>query len=235
MIPYAAAGHLRQRKAHALFAHVFVFEHSPHEQNIERHRIGKLGANPESTVVIVESGQQFAIGFTQEARARRRFSPRQIQSAFNFSSNVGRLRHDFMPTITISIGYGVENRGKPRNTLTFCGREIRARKKWLLLGRQKYRERPAAITTHELHDELINVIEVGAFFPIDFDVHERLVHAPGNLRILERFTLHHVTPVTSGVSNRQEDWFVLALGSFQSFRPPWIPIDRVFRVLQQIW
>src|SRR5690606_39607577 len=47
---------------------------------------------------------------------------------------------------------------------------------------------------------------------IDLDVDELAVHEGGDLRVGERLALHHVTPVTGRVADRQEDRPVLEIG-----------------------
>ena len=47
--------------------------------------------------------------------------------------------------------------------------------------------------------------------------------------------LHNVTPVAGGVTDAEEDRFVGRFGKGEGFFPPWIPIDGVVGVLEEIW
>ena len=42
----------------------------------------------------------------------------------------------------------------------------------------------------------------------------------------------HITPMTGGIDNRQKDWFGFGFG--KSFPTPYIPIDGIVGMLQQI-
>src|SRR5262249_23027392 len=110
-------------------------------------------------------------------------------------------------------GDRIENRGKAGHPVSITGGKVGSTEEGLLLGRKKYGERPAPGTPHDLHDELVNVIEIRTLFAIDFDANEELVHARGDRLVLERLALHHVAPVARRVTNRQKDRLVLGLGS----------------------
>ena len=44
-----------------------------------------------------------------------------------------------------------------------------------------------------------------------------------------------MTPVAGGIANAQQDWLVLGAGALNRFLAPRIPIDRIMRVLAQVW
>ena len=78
------------------------------------------------------------------------------------------------------------------------------------------------------------LVNVRSLLSVDFDGDVVFVEDLGNLIVFERFSLHHMTPKTGRVTNRQEDEFAFLLGALKSFRTPWVPVDWVVRVLQQI-
>ena len=45
---------------------------------------------------------------------------------------------------------------------------------------------------------------------------------------------HYMTPVTGGITNREENWLIAVLRLRQRFGSPRPPIDRIVLVLQEI-
>src|SRR5690606_12988136 len=58
--------------------------------------------------------------------------------------------------------------------------------------------------------------------------------ARGELRVLEGLALHHVTPMTGAVSDRDEQRLVLATGAGERFLAPGMPVDGIPLVLAQV-
>jgi hypothetical protein len=55
-----------------------------------------------------------------------------------------------------------------------------------LVGRQEYRERPAAgLARQELMARLVDLVEVGALLAVDLDVDEEIVHEARGRFVLE--------------------------------------------------
>ena len=52
----------------------------------------------------------------------------------------------------------------------------------------------------------------GPFFAVHLDIDELVVHHLSDLLVFERFMFHHMAPVAGGVTNAQEDRFVLFPG-----------------------
>jgi len=80
----------------------------------------------------------------------------------------------------------------------------------------------------------VDLIDVGPLLAIHFDIDEQLVHHLRGRFILEALMRHHVTPVTSGITDREQYWSIAALGFRQRLGSPGPPIDRIVLVLQQI-
>ena len=55
-----------------------------------------------------------------------------------------------------------------------------------------------------------------------------------DLLILKALMLHHVAPMARGISDREEDRFVLVPGSPQCLGTPRVPVDGVLGMLQQV-
>ena len=101
-------------------------------------------------------------------------------------------------------------------------------------GREEHGERPAALLAEMMQRRHVDLIDVGAFLAVDFDVDEELVHHRGGRSVLEALMRHHVAPVTRRIADREQDRLVVALGLGQRVRPPRPPVDRVVLVLEKI-
>jgi hypothetical protein len=89
--------------------------------------------------------------------------------------------------------------------------------------------------TREPRDRVhVDLVDVGALFAVDLDAHEQLVHERGGVGILERFVLHHVTPVARAIADRHEQRAVVAPGVGERLGTPRPPVDRVVHVLPEI-
>ena len=83
-----------------------------------------------------------------------------------------------------------------------------------------------------MHRRHVNLVEVGPFLAIDFDVDEVRVHRGGDFGVLEAFMLHHVAPVAGAVANGEKDRPVELAGLLQRLLAPGMPIDGIIGVLQ---
>ena len=113
-------------------------------------------------------------------------------------------------------------------------RKIRAAPDRLAVGREKHGQRPAALLAEMMQRRHVDLIDVGPFLAIDFDVDEQLVHHARGGVVLEALVRHHVAPVAGRIADREQDRFVGALGFRQRLRSPGPPVDRIVLVLQQI-
>jgi hypothetical protein len=62
-----------------------------------------------------------------------------------------------------------------------------------------------------------------------------LIHHRGGASSSNDFMLHHMAPVTRGVSNAHQHGFIFRTGFLKGFFSPWIPIYGIVRVLKEIW
>src|SRR5690606_31893283 len=93
---------------------------------------------------------------------------------------------------------------------------------------------PAAMPRHPLHGRHVERVDVRPLLSVYLDVDEAIVHDRRRILVLERFSLHHVAPVTGGVADRQEDGAILRAGAFKRLVTPRVPVDRVVLVLEQV-
>ena len=114
------------------------------------------------------------------------------------------------------------------------GGEVRAAVKGRALGREEDGHRPAAVARHGLHRLHVDVVDVRALLPIDLHADEVLVHEPGDVLVFERLALHHVTPVTRRVPDREENRLVLALRLGECLVTPRKPVHGIVSVLEQV-
>ena len=77
-----------------------------------------------------------------------------------------------------------------------------------------------------LHESHIDLVHIRPLLPVHLHTHKTPVEQLSYLLALKGFSLHHMTPVTCGVANRQEDWFAFRLGLGKGFWTPWIPGKR---------
>ena len=149
------------------------------------------------------------------------------ENLFDASLNILRF-------FTISVGHTLQDFWKPWNAVAVLRRKIGAAVKRLALRGKENGHGPAAAAREHLHRIHVDFIEIGPLLAIDFDIDEEIVHEGGDLFVFERLTFHHVTPVTGGITDAQEDWSVFAFGFAESLVTPRVPIHWIVGVLKQI-
>src|SRR5205814_8198693 len=97
-------------------------------------------------------------------------------------------------------------------TPAFLRRKIGAAPEGLPLGGEEHGEGPATLLAQQGERRLIDAVEVGPFLAVDLDVDIEFVHQPGDLVVPEALVGHGMAPMTSRVSDREQDGRVLALG-----------------------
>src|SRR4029434_4481835 len=93
---------------------------------------------------------------------------------------------------------------------------------------------PTTTTRKHLHRIHVDFIKIRPLLAIDFDIDEEIVHESGDFFVFERLPFHHVTPVTGGITDAQEDWPVFAFGFTESLVTPRVPIHWIVGMLEQI-
>ena len=129
---------------------------------------------------------------------------------------------------------------QPRHAALVARRIVGPAHHGTTVGCEKHRQGPTAgpwganQLIVDLQGRHVDLVNVGALFPINLDANEMLVQYGGDLLVHERFSLHHMAPVTTRITNRQKDQLLLGLGLGQCLFTPGIPVDRVVGVQQQI-
>ncbi len=226
-----AAEECRRRGARFVFLRGCALARAP--QQLEQRALGKLRRAAQAAMRHVDRARD-AVRRTVELRepdddlARR---PRLL----------GQPRHQRIAVFADAVRLLAE---QPRELAQHVGergaavarllRKIRAAPHRLARGREKHRERPAALLAEEMQRVHVDLVDVGPLLAVDLDVDEQLVHHARRRLVLEALVRHHVAPVTSRVADREQDRPVGALRLGKRIRSPWPPVDRIVLVLQQI-
>ncbi len=166
---------------------------------------------------------------TRLFRARRR---RRVLLQLLHHIRAGFL--DAHPILAPSPRQLLQNRPKSGPSIAIVRWKISAAEKRFPLRSQPYRHRPSPAARRRLHEQHVHAVHVGPLLAIHFYGHEILVQHPRSRLILKRFMLHHMTPVASGIPDRQKNRLVLARRLFERLIAPGIPIHRIMGVLQQV-
>jgi len=145
----------------------------------------------------------------------------------------GRLLH-LLALLTPDAGDFFENVWKARLTPSGRGRKIRAAVEGLQRRGEPHAHRPTAGSGRGLDERHVDAVDVGPFFTVDLDRHEVPVEHVGDLPALEALVLHDVAPVARRVSDREKDRLVLAAGEVKRLVAPWMPINGIVFVLEQV-
>ena len=86
----------------------------------------------------------------------------------------------------------------------------------------------------ELQCLLIDGVDVGPFFAVNFYVDEEIVHETCDGVVFEAFVRHDVAPVTCGVADTQQDRFVVSGCFCEGVRAPDLPVHRIVLVLDKV-
>jgi len=83
----------------------------------------------------------------------------------------------------LAVRYALQYLWKPGAIAQSLGREVTAGIKGLQVRCQKYIVGPAATPGQHLGSTHINLVEIGALFAVDLDIHEPLVHQFGDFGV----------------------------------------------------
>jgi len=99
---------------------------------------------------------------------------------------------------------------------------------------QEHGERPSTLFAKAVEGCHIDTVYVGAFFAINFDIDEVLVHKIGGDRVFKTLVGHDVAPMASGIANRKKNGLVALPGLLKSLFTPPHPVYWVVLVLKEI-
>ena len=128
-----------------------------------------------------------------------------------------------------------QNRAESRAPITRIGREVGPSEKRFALGRHPYRHRPSPAAGGRLDEEHVHAIQIRPLFTIHFDRDEMFVQHASHVLVFEGLALHHVAPVTGGITDGEEYRLIFFAGFLARFLAPRIPIHGIVGVLQQVW
>jgi hypothetical protein len=172
VVPDPAGAHARQSESDLALGIVVVLLEASPQEHVEAHGVGELGASPEAPVSLVETRGQLAARLGKKIGSQLGLTG---ASTFDLTDprdrlgDLARLNLDVGSFLAVGVGNGSKNRGETGDAVTIAGREIGACKEGLLIGREKHREGPPSRTSHQLDDQLVDVIEIRPLFAVDLD------------------------------------------------------------------
>jgi len=110
-----------------------------------------------------------------------------------------------------SVLHRLEQRYQSGHALLVARRIIGSAHDRAAVWREEHSQRPTAAAGRadqlivDMQGRHVHFVDIGPLFPIDFYAHEVLVENLGDLLVHERFSLHHMTPIATRITDRQED------------------------------
>jgi hypothetical protein len=234
LVPDPAVGHRVERSSGDRQRTAVACRHGPPQEELDRHRLGKLRCGAPAAVMRVERTLD---------RGDRRFEQGRRRVAGHGGHPVlrrERLDQPLPRTLyvrTLLAPRAVdafEHLQERRHPVPRLIREVRSTVERLPIRRQEDRHRPAATAGHRLDRCHIDLVEVGPLFPVDLDRHEAAVEERRRRLVLEGLALHHVAPVAGRVADAEEDRPVQQLGAGERIRTPREPVHGIIGVLEEI-
>ena len=151
--------------------------------------------------------------------------------------HLGRHRRDLVRLLVVRNLQALRKRQEADRgpAVTITRRQIGRAAERLTVRRQPDRHRPAAPALQEqLHRTHVDGVEIRPHLAVDLDHDVVLVQIPRDLLVVERLLLHHVTPVTGGIPDRQQDRSPERARQLERLVAPGVPVQRVVRMLTQI-
>ena len=113
-------------------------------------------------------------------------------------------------------------------------REVSAAVNRASVGQADCVQRPTPALGHELDRGHVYAVDIGAFFAVDFDADEVLVHKCRRRTVFKSLVLHDVAPMAGAVADADDDQFVLCSGLFPNGFRPRFPVHGVVGVLAEV-
>src|SRR5439155_22232107 len=133
----------------------------------------------------------------------------------------------------IGIGHRQEDASEARPSMRVLRGKIRASVEHLPVRGEERGERPTALARDRADGLLVPRVYVRSLVPVHLDRNEAVVDDRGELRILVRFAVDHVTPVAPRGPDVQEDRPVEFLRLAECLLAPRVPVDGLMgRALQ---
>ena len=204
------------------------------EKKLERRRGREFRRAAEPAPHRVELRAQSAHCGAEEPRRQRVGGRPRLRAAPELLRQRSRLRADLRSPVAPCLRDRVQHLAEARQAVPRLGREVRPAEERLAFGREEDGHRPAAAAGEPDDGVHVNSVDVRTLLAVDLDRDEVLVHQRRGRLVLERLVLHHMAPVTGGVSDREEDRFVLVARAGERLLAPRVPIHRIVGVLEEI-
>ena len=204
------------------------------QQELDRHRLRELrGAPPPSVAGVERRLDPGCRRIEQGGRRVRRDGGHAVLGDERLDQPLaGAL--DLAPLLAPRPVDALQHLDEGRHAVARLVREVRAAVEGPPVRRQEHGHRPAATAGHGLDRGHVDLVEVRPLLAVDLDGDEAIVEVCRGRRVLERFALHDVAPVTGRVADAQEDRPVEQLRAGQRVRTPGKPVHGVVRVLEQV-
>ena len=204
------------------------------QEQLDRRRRRELRRVSEASPGRVVLRAQDADRVGNEARRERLARRRERRASLQRLDERRRVLRHLVRALPVRVGDRDQQLAERRQAVPRLRRVVRAAVERLALRREEDGHRPAALAGDRHHRVHVDRVDVRALLTVDLHAHEELVHQLSRLLVLERLALHHVTPVTGGVADREQDRLLLAPRAGEGLLAPRVPVDRVAGVLQQI-
>ncbi len=201
------------------------------EHELDHARLGKLGRPAEAAPIRVVGLGQGVVAALEEGRVRRGPGRPGSGDPAARPDGVGQLLGVALEGVAL---LGPRRRDLAEQVGEAGPGEVGAPEEGAPVGGQEHRHRPTALAGDGLHRIHVDGVDVGALLAVDLDVDEQLVHQLGGRLVLEGLVGHDVAPVTGRVADREQDGPVLVPRPSEGRLAPWIPVDRVVAVLEQV-
>ena len=136
-----------------------------------------------------------------------------------------RLRLHLSAARAICVEHAFEHGAEARPAMRAVRGEVGAAVEHLARGREKRRQRPAALPGQRLYRSLVPRVDVRPLVPIHLDADEVLVQELGERRIFVGLAVHHVAPVTPDGADVEQHGAILRAGRLEGLVAPGIPMD----------
>ncbi len=198
------------------------------------HGLRELGRLAEAAVALVELAREPEVRADQDLLGQRAGRAGEALGLLHALHELAAGFQDLAAAAVVGVRDGLEEAREGRHAVAVHRREVGAAVERYRVRREEDGHRPAAATGHGLHRLHVDLVHVGALLAIHLDGHEEAVHERGDLVVLERLTLHDVTPVAGRVAHREQHRPVLAPRELEGVRAPRVPVYRVVGVLEQV-
>ena len=205
------------------------------QQQVDRRGARELRRAAEAALVIIIAGREVVVGLAQHG-LRLHLGPFvfSIQMLLKLVDAAVRALQHLLAILLPGLHQLQQQVLEADAPALVVRRKISAAKKGLQIRREKNAHRPAATTRRRLHVGHVGQVHVRPLLPVHLHRHEVLVDDRGDLLVLKRFALHHMTPVAGGITTGKKDGTSLGLRLRDRLVAPGQPVHRIVRMLKKI-